>query len=168
MSIGVWRSLVSRLVRVQEARGSNPRTPTKSFMWKHEGFFYLSTSCFWNAFRRPSNWTHDEHPKKMYVEMSSFRRMPLHKTVQSHYIEYDFIVYGSSHYASFVWYHEIRQRNLWIEIMSCGWIAAAAWNRWSFCFQRFSSSITTLRASGRPVCRMHVLCYTLAHEDKVK
>ena len=28
-SIGVWRSLVSRLVRVQEASGSNPDTPTK-------------------------------------------------------------------------------------------------------------------------------------------
>ena len=27
---GVWRSLVSRLVRVQEASGSNPDTPTKS------------------------------------------------------------------------------------------------------------------------------------------
>ena len=27
--IGVWRSLVSRLVRVQEASGSNPDTPTK-------------------------------------------------------------------------------------------------------------------------------------------
>ena len=27
-AIGVWRSLVSRLVRVQEARGSNPLTPT--------------------------------------------------------------------------------------------------------------------------------------------
>ena len=26
--IGVWRSLVSRLVRVQEASGSNPDTPT--------------------------------------------------------------------------------------------------------------------------------------------
>ena len=26
---GVWRSLVSRLVRVQEASGSNPDTPTK-------------------------------------------------------------------------------------------------------------------------------------------
>ena len=25
---GVWRSLVSRLVRVQEAAGSNPATPT--------------------------------------------------------------------------------------------------------------------------------------------
>ena len=29
LAIGVWRSLVSRLVRVQEARGSNPLTPTK-------------------------------------------------------------------------------------------------------------------------------------------
>ena len=28
MAIGVWRSLVSRLVRVQEASGSNPDTPT--------------------------------------------------------------------------------------------------------------------------------------------
>ena len=27
---GVWRSLVSRLVRVQEAVGSNPATPTKN------------------------------------------------------------------------------------------------------------------------------------------
>ena len=29
-AIGVWRSLVSRLVRVQEASGSNPDTPTTS------------------------------------------------------------------------------------------------------------------------------------------
>ena len=29
LAIGVWRSLVSRLVRVQEASGSNPDTPTK-------------------------------------------------------------------------------------------------------------------------------------------
>ena len=28
-SIGAWRSLVSRLVRVQEAPGSNPGAPTK-------------------------------------------------------------------------------------------------------------------------------------------
>ena len=28
LAIGVWRSLVSRLVRVQEASGSNPDTPT--------------------------------------------------------------------------------------------------------------------------------------------
>ena len=28
LAIGVWRSLVSRLVRVQEAPGSNPGTPT--------------------------------------------------------------------------------------------------------------------------------------------
>ena len=41
---GVWRSLVSRLVRVQEASGSNPDTPTKktraasaalSLFWGH-------------------------------------------------------------------------------------------------------------------------------------
>ncbi len=31
--IGVWRSLVSRLVRVQEASGSNPDTPTKKQGW---------------------------------------------------------------------------------------------------------------------------------------
>ncbi len=30
MDFGVWRSLVSRLVRVQEASGSNPDTPTKN------------------------------------------------------------------------------------------------------------------------------------------
>ena len=29
-SIGAWRSLVSRLVRVQEASGSNPDAPTKN------------------------------------------------------------------------------------------------------------------------------------------
>ena len=29
LDFGVWRSLVSRLVRVQEASGSNPDTPTK-------------------------------------------------------------------------------------------------------------------------------------------
>ena len=28
LDFGVWRSLVSRLVRVQEASGSNPDTPT--------------------------------------------------------------------------------------------------------------------------------------------
>ena len=30
LAIGVWRSLVSRLVRVQAAAGSNPATPTKN------------------------------------------------------------------------------------------------------------------------------------------
>ena len=29
-AIGVWRSLVSRMVRVHEAAGSNPATPTKN------------------------------------------------------------------------------------------------------------------------------------------
>ena len=31
--IGVWRSLVSRMVRVHEARGSNPLTPTILVRW---------------------------------------------------------------------------------------------------------------------------------------
>ena len=30
LAIGVWRSLVSRMVRVHEAAGSNPATPTKN------------------------------------------------------------------------------------------------------------------------------------------
>ena len=37
LAIGVWRSLVSRLVRVQEASGSNPDTPTSK------------NSRFWNV-----------------------------------------------------------------------------------------------------------------------
>ena len=41
-AIGVWRSLVSRLVRVQEASGSNPDTPTKNLesAFAGSGFFY--------------------------------------------------------------------------------------------------------------------------------
>ena len=41
---GVWRSLVSRLVRVQEAPGSNPGTPTKTVICcvaMDSGFFLL-------------------------------------------------------------------------------------------------------------------------------
>ena len=34
LDFGVWRSLVSRLVRVQEASGSNPDTPTIEKHWK--------------------------------------------------------------------------------------------------------------------------------------
>ena len=34
LDFGVWRSLVSRLVRVQEASGSNPDTPTIGKHWK--------------------------------------------------------------------------------------------------------------------------------------
>ena len=50
MVIGVWRSLVSRLVRVQEASGSNPDTPTISSV--HNGFelwtldFFVISSFF--------------------------------------------------------------------------------------------------------------------------
>ena len=42
--IGVWRSLVSRLVRVQEASGSNPDTPTRNpeSAFTDSGFFFLS------------------------------------------------------------------------------------------------------------------------------
>ena len=39
---GVWRSLVSRLVRVQEASGSNPDTPTNNLLTALRlGDFYL-------------------------------------------------------------------------------------------------------------------------------
>ena len=40
--IGVWRSLVSRLVRVQEAAGSNPATPTKirCYRCRYRFFFH--------------------------------------------------------------------------------------------------------------------------------
>ena len=41
-AIGVWRSLVSRLVRVQEASGSNPDTPTKEARW----FLYETVVLF--------------------------------------------------------------------------------------------------------------------------
>lgn len=39
--IGVWRSLVSRLVRVQEAPGSNPGTPTIGESLWDSPIFYL-------------------------------------------------------------------------------------------------------------------------------
>ena len=39
--IGVWRSLVSRLVRVQEASGSNPDTPTKKLESAFAGSSFL-------------------------------------------------------------------------------------------------------------------------------
>ena len=38
---GVWRSLVSRLVRVQETSGSNPDTPTKETGIRIRGFRHL-------------------------------------------------------------------------------------------------------------------------------
>ena len=49
-AFGVWRSLVSRLVRDQEASGSNPDTPTISSV--HNGFelwtldFFVISSFF--------------------------------------------------------------------------------------------------------------------------
>ena len=48
--IGVWRSLVSRLVRVQEASGSNPDTPTKI----PESAFAGSGIFFVSGFERPA------------------------------------------------------------------------------------------------------------------
>ena len=53
--IGVWRSLVSRLVRVQEASGSNPDTPTKKPKSAFAGFgffFVLGFERAVNALRR--------------------------------------------------------------------------------------------------------------------
>ena len=38
---GVWRSLVSRLVRVQEASGSNPDTPTIGTVLFEDCPFYV-------------------------------------------------------------------------------------------------------------------------------
>ena len=43
---GVWRSLVSRLVRVQEASGSNPDTPTKKKRAALAALFLLVLSGF--------------------------------------------------------------------------------------------------------------------------
>ena len=54
LAIGAWRSLVSRLVRVQEAPGSNPGAPTKkkvhlfgglSFLQGWQGFEPLNANC---------------------------------------------------------------------------------------------------------------------------
>ena len=65
LAIGVWRSLVSRLVRVQEASGSNPDTPTKklpvlfgtgSFLW----LYIVNVRTYWSIFRssaRSEGWT---------------------------------------------------------------------------------------------------------------
>ena len=44
--IGVWRSLVSRLVRVQEAWGSNPHTPTKDEPLSGSSFCFSETIRF--------------------------------------------------------------------------------------------------------------------------
>ena len=41
LAIGAWRSLVSRLVRVQEAAGSNPAAPTKNKTILMGGLFYM-------------------------------------------------------------------------------------------------------------------------------
>ena len=46
LAIGVWRSLVSRLVRVQEAPGSNPGTPTKRKSCRLIGRIFFCTIHF--------------------------------------------------------------------------------------------------------------------------
>ena len=65
---GVWRSLVSRLVRVQETSGSNPDTPTKK--GKNAGisksfrrFSYLS-GCAWFLIDFTRTKRSDCHEKK--------------------------------------------------------------------------------------------------------
>ena len=45
-TIGVWRSLVSRLVRVQEASGSNPDTPTTITGIHLCGFRLFFAKCY--------------------------------------------------------------------------------------------------------------------------
>ena len=47
---GVWRSLVSRLVRVQEASGSNPDTPTKRRPSERMAFFFFDYCQFSTCF----------------------------------------------------------------------------------------------------------------------
>ena len=49
---GVWRSLVSRLVRVQEASGSNPDTPTKKNRAAFAALFFLVLSGFERPLRK--------------------------------------------------------------------------------------------------------------------
>ena len=69
LDFGVWRSLVSRLVRVQEASGSNPDTPTimtagfPAEMLKSRRFFYL--------FRSAS-------PRGLCVDLPPLSRRPHH------------------------------------------------------------------------------------------
>ena len=50
MDNGVWRSLVSRLVRVQEASGSNPDTPTKRRPSDRMAFFFRDYCQFSTCF----------------------------------------------------------------------------------------------------------------------
>ena len=63
MVSGVWRSLVSRLVRVQEASGSNPDTPTKRRPSERMAFFFFVIiasfqRAFWRKRRFPGENLH--------------------------------------------------------------------------------------------------------------
>ena len=49
LGFGVWRSLVSRLVRVQEASGSNPDTPTIEKQYRKQ-LFCGTFSLFMDVF----------------------------------------------------------------------------------------------------------------------
>ncbi len=49
---GVWRSLVSRLVRDQEAVGSSPATPTMKSI--HKGFDFMNTLFVCKAGIKPA------------------------------------------------------------------------------------------------------------------
>ena len=67
-AIGVWRSLVSRLVRVQEAAGSNPATPTNK--GKNAGIsksfrrFSCLSGCAWFLIDFTRTKRSDCHEKK--------------------------------------------------------------------------------------------------------
>ena len=53
LAIGVWRSLVSRLVRVQEASGSNPDTPTKNLeSAEADSRFFIDVMGFERPFKK--------------------------------------------------------------------------------------------------------------------
>ena len=54
MDFGVWRSLVSRLVRVQEASGSNPDTPTMSSRTAYRSRRLFYKIVISHSFRRSS------------------------------------------------------------------------------------------------------------------
>ena len=69
MAIGVWRSLVSRLVRVQEASGSNPDTPTIEKQLSFDSCFSII------AVRRTRGLLHFNPPQKTKHEVLQFLRV---------------------------------------------------------------------------------------------
>ena len=69
MTFGVWRSLVSRLVRVQEAWGSNPHTPTKLGKFLTELAEFFLQKCF-------SSVCHAERPPTFVGGLLLFGSVP--------------------------------------------------------------------------------------------